>query len=85
MNVINLLLQSPGSIHFGENKELETHHVDIQRFPTLLVWSIVVICIAPFTFNLIGIDFSSSSRAFDVVTATGMEKHQLMDSMFYRL
>ena len=50
-----------------------------------MIWSIILICIAPFLLNLIGIDFGNSGKPFDVQAAASLTPQAQVDAMFYRL
>jgi|GEM_PF-1081655 len=55
------------------------------KIPKPFIWATVGICIMPFLLNLIGIDFASTKRSFDLEAAKGHLQHQMVDSMFYTL
>ncbi len=56
-----------------------------QYFPRSLVWAIVGVCVLPFVLTLLGIDFGSRSKSFDLSSAPSMIQYQAVDAMFYRL
>ena len=45
----------------------------------------MAICALPFILNLLGVDFGSSKKSFDLALASQMTGPQVVDSMFYRL
>ena len=55
------------------------------KIPQSFIWATVGICVLPFLLNLIGIDFASTKRPFDLDAAKGLLPHQMIDSMFYTL
>jgi signal transduction histidine kinase/DNA-binding response OmpR family regulator len=55
------------------------------KIPQSFIWVTVGICVLPFLLNLIGIDFASTKRPFDLDAAKGLLPHQMIDSMFYTL
>lgn len=55
------------------------------RLPRIFLWVVLIVCGLPFALNLIGFDFASASKPFNVTEAADMSQGQLIDAMFYQL
>ena len=58
---------------------------DRNKTPSVMVWSVVGICVLPFLLTLLGFDFSSHPVPFDPAAASSMAKGELIDAMFHQL
>ena len=50
-----------------------------------VVGFVLAFCALPFLFNLLGIDFASAKKPFDISVASQLTKSAVIDSMFYTL
>ncbi len=55
------------------------------RTPTVLIWAVVSVCIAPFLLTVLGFDFGSYPPPFDINAAPSLNNGELLDAMFYSM
>jgi hypothetical protein len=53
----------------------------VVKIPATYIWAIIGFSLLPSVLNLAGIDFGSSSRAFDLELARQLPASQLLDAM----
>jgi len=64
---------------------MDTHATHSPRLPAAFVWTVLVICGAPFLLNLLGVDFGTTKVAFPFATAENMGPVERIDGMFHTL
>jgi hypothetical protein len=55
------------------------------QLPKQVVWAVIGICVLPFFLHLLGVDFDSTLRLFDLTMFSEMGKHQRDDALFHSL
>jgi len=55
------------------------------KVPSQIAWIVVLICILPFSLNLLGLDFGTPGQSFDLQDALNWENSQVVDAMHYAL
>ncbi|MEC4675204.1 MAG: MASE3 domain-containing protein, partial [Nitrospirota bacterium] len=65
----------------------QTKNMEVQtgQMPRSLIWAMLVLCVAPFMLNLVGVDFSSSKPGFPWAEVSTMAPHERIDAMFHTL
>jgi len=56
-----------------------------ERMPNWFLYVVIILCIAPFTLNMLGISFGISGAKLDLVAAQSYSPLQLLDAHFHRL
>ncbi|MBL4791320.1 MAG: hypothetical protein JKY60_20510 [Kordiimonadaceae bacterium] len=56
-----------------------------KKMPNWFLYAVIILCVAPFTLNMLGVSFGSSGPKLDLVAAQSYTPLQLLDAHFYRL
>lgn len=75
------------SSRYPKTASADSISVEIKKtkLPRAFTGAVLFICGLPFLLNLVGIDFGSDGKPFDIVEAASMSQTQLIDAMFFQL
>jgi two-component system, NtrC family, sensor kinase len=80
--ILSIFSFLPFTLFRGYDKQLNLAKT---RLPLPLIWFIWAICLLPFCFNLLGINFDSSSIPFEASAYQNLAQHEIIDKLHYTL